>query len=683
MILRLPSLPLLFWTFLKIGSTAFGGLMSLIAVVENIVVEKMRLLSHEDILDGISLTTFLPGPISTNVVVYVGYRIRGKLGALVSLVGTILPSFCLITGLAMVYFEFGEIAWVESLFLGFIPSVVAIIVSTAWQMSLRTIKDWRQSAIAVLAAVMLIGVGGLYLTISLIIVAGGLGWWLFRPQVENDTRFPQSNFSAVWLNLIFSIALFQNYLSAYTITRQRFKSRTKLSLILCCLSLAVLISIGRMGGLGLSLTLFFIILAAGGLGWLLFPAKTDSAATFPQSNLSAVWLNLIFSIALFQNYLSAHTITRHRFKLPTILFLILCCLLLLGVILIRIGGLSLTLCSIVLAAGVGWWLLRPKTENEPQFPQSNLLIIWLNLIFSIALFQNYLSAQTITRQKFKSPTILSLLLCCLLLLGVILIRIGGLSLTLYSIVLAAGVGWWLFYPQVENDTKFPQSNLSIVWFDLIFCTALVQNYLFTHTITRQRFKSRTKLSLLFCCLPLAAFVWWLVQKSTLVYLFFTFATISLMLFGGAYVGIPLIQEIIVQDRSWLTPQQFADGIALGQITPGPIVISAAFIGYKVQGISGALAATVGIFLPPFFLTIGGTQILQWSKQSGQIQAAMQGIRPAVIGMIFAAAWIVAQTAPFNLISGSIFGLSLFVLLGWKINLIWLILAAGVTGLLFY
>ena len=176
-----PSLSHLFWTFLKIGSTAFGGLMSLIAMVENIVVVNMKLLRHEDILDGISLTTFLPGPISTNVVVYVGHRIRGKLGALVSLIGVILPSFCLITGLAAIYFKFGAISQVDRLFLGFIPTVTAVIVSAAWQMSRKTIKDWRQLAIAITSAILLIGVGGIYFTLFLMITSGWLGWFLFRP----------------------------------------------------------------------------------------------------------------------------------------------------------------------------------------------------------------------------------------------------------------------------------------------------------------------------------------------------------------------------------------------------------------------------------------------------------------------------------------------------------------------
>ncbi len=87
------SFPYLFWTFLKIGSTAFGGLMALISVVENAIVGRKKLLTHEDMLDGISLASCLPGPVAANVIAYVGYRIRGGLGALVTSTAVLLPSF--------------------------------------------------------------------------------------------------------------------------------------------------------------------------------------------------------------------------------------------------------------------------------------------------------------------------------------------------------------------------------------------------------------------------------------------------------------------------------------------------------------------------------------------------------------------------------------------------------------
>src|SRR3954470_24215346 len=88
-----PSLWLLFLSFLRIGSTAFGGFMALISVVQNEMVERKKLLANSEMLDGISLATVLPGPIAVNVVAYVGYKLRGAPGALASTIGVILPSF--------------------------------------------------------------------------------------------------------------------------------------------------------------------------------------------------------------------------------------------------------------------------------------------------------------------------------------------------------------------------------------------------------------------------------------------------------------------------------------------------------------------------------------------------------------------------------------------------------------
>ena len=90
------SLLHLFLTFLKIGSTAFGGFMALISVVQNYVVDRNKLISHPVMMDGISLATILPGPVAVNVVAFVGYQIRGIAGAIVCTVAVIIPSFILI-----------------------------------------------------------------------------------------------------------------------------------------------------------------------------------------------------------------------------------------------------------------------------------------------------------------------------------------------------------------------------------------------------------------------------------------------------------------------------------------------------------------------------------------------------------------------------------------------------------
>src|SRR3954471_24954910 len=91
-----PSLLSLFLDFLKIGATAFGGFMALISVVQHQIVDRRKLLPQSEMLDGISLATVLPGPVAVNVVAYVGYRLRGRLGALICAAGVILPSFILI-----------------------------------------------------------------------------------------------------------------------------------------------------------------------------------------------------------------------------------------------------------------------------------------------------------------------------------------------------------------------------------------------------------------------------------------------------------------------------------------------------------------------------------------------------------------------------------------------------------
>src|SRR5712691_4430342 len=114
-----PPLWFLFLSFLRIGSTAFGGFLALISVVQTEMVARKKLLPHGEMLDGISLATVLPGPIAVNVVAYVGYKLRGGPGALVSAIGVILPSFILIVALSAAYFHWGQIPAVNKLFLGF------------------------------------------------------------------------------------------------------------------------------------------------------------------------------------------------------------------------------------------------------------------------------------------------------------------------------------------------------------------------------------------------------------------------------------------------------------------------------------------------------------------------------------------------------------------------------------
>ncbi len=162
-----------------------------------------------------------------------------------------------------------------------------------------------------------------------------------------------------------------------------------------------------------------------------------------------------------------------------------------------------------------------------------------------------------------------------------------------------------------------------------------------------------------------------------------FSGLSLSLFGGGYVVIPVLENVFVHHLGWLTIKEFADGIALGQVTPGPIFISATFIGYKVAGFWGAVNATLFIFLPPALLMILFSHFLEKVKHSPYLRAAFKGLRPAVIGMIFSAVVTIARGADPGWISGVLFLLILFVVLYYKINVVYVIPLAGLAGLFLF
>jgi chromate transporter len=389
----------LFLLFLKIGSTAFGGFMALISVVQNYAVERKKLLSPGDMLDGVSLATVLPGPVAVNVVAYVGYRVRGGRGALASAAGVILPSFLLIVLLSYAYFRFGQIPAVGRFFLGFIPAVAAIILAAAWNMGTKAITGIAEAAIALAAAGLLLGVGGFAVTVSIIVLSGLAGRLLFP--------VPAS--------------------------------------------------------------------APG--------SRDDGAVKRPASG--------------------------------------------------RKGG-------------------------------------------------------------------------------------GAAS----RLIAAAGA---------------PLSVAPILGFNAPLLAKLLT----------------------------------------------VFGGMSILLFGGGYVFIPLIQQIVVDGHGWLTRQEFVDAIALGQVTPGPILISAAFIGYKVAGLAGAAAATIGIFTPPALVMLLATRFLDRIKRSGSIKAGLRGIRPAVIGMIAAAGIMVGRTAPLTWVSALIFGAAIIALLRFKVETAWIVPLAGAAGMLLY
>ena len=159
-----------------------------------------------------------------------------------------------------------------------------------------------------------------------------------------------------------------------------------------------------------------------------------------------------------------------------------------------------------------------------------------------------------------------------------------------------------------------------------------------------------------------------------------FSNISLTLFGGGYVFIPYLDKIIVEQLGWLTQREFIDSIAMGQITPGPILITATFIGYKINGIVGAFIATISIFLPSSVIIIFFSRVYYFFKKNAFFKIVIKGFKIGIIGLICYAGYIIMfREEIFNSFNIVIFIISFLILSKKIIHPLFLILTFGVLG----
>jgi Chromate transport protein ChrA len=158
---------------------------------------------------------------------------------------------------------------------------------------------------------------------------------------------------------------------------------------------------------------------------------------------------------------------------------------------------------------------------------------------------------------------------------------------------------------------------------------------------------------------------------------FIFLRIGAVTFGGGFVMIPEIENEVVNSHQWLTHQEFADATALGQITPGPVLIMATFVGYRVAGIFGALLSTLCVFLPSFLMTIAAGSSFRRFRANRQMQAFLRGVAPAVTGLLVAAAWSVARSGIHTIIGATMAVVILVILLRYRPNAFWVLMGAGV------
>ena len=398
------SLAALWWIFIRVACASFGGFMAMISVAQNAVVERRKLLTDRDVLDGLSLASVLPGPLAINVVAYIGYRLRGAAGAAVSVCAAILPACILMIAASFAYFRWGHLPAVDKIFMGVIPTVTAIVVAAGGRMCRTSVSNARTCILAVGSALAILVFPGIYTTLSIIFVAGIAGWrWFARAQSKQAVPQPET----------------------LTVEKE-----------------------------------------------------------------------------------------------------------------------------------------RPEQDRDGAIG-----------------------------------------------------RIGANMLALPASVSLA--------PLMSAD-------------------------------------------------PLLLFK-----------MFGVFAGMSMLMFGGGYVFVPLLQHIVVDDYGWVTRKEFIDAVALGQVTPGPIMVSATFIGFKLAGLPGALVATVGMFGPSALLTVLCARALNRIMESVGMQAALQGVRAATVGMVFAAAVLIGKSAAPTWLSLALFIATLIALLRYRVEAVWTVPAAGLIGFLMY
>jgi chromate transporter len=156
--------------------------------------------------------------------------------------------------------------------------------------------------------------------------------------------------------------------------------------------------------------------------------------------------------------------------------------------------------------------------------------------------------------------------------------------------------------------------------------------------------------------------------------------IDLFAFGGGQASLPLLFHEVVTARGWLDAQTFLDGIALGQVTPGPIVISATFIGYLLQGPAGGVVATVGIFLPSFLMVVGIAPYFPKIRDSPALSRAFGGIVASFAGLLISVTILFGLQIPWTLPRAAI-AAGAFLALAGKVKVYWVVIAGVALSLL--
>jgi chromate transporter len=160
-----------------------------------------------------------------------------------------------------------------------------------------------------------------------------------------------------------------------------------------------------------------------------------------------------------------------------------------------------------------------------------------------------------------------------------------------------------------------------------------------------------------------------------------FLKVGAFTIGGGLAMIAFIQDQVVGQFGWLTPREFIDGLALGQLTPGPVLMIAAYVGYKTAGTAGAAVAASAAFLPSFVIMLGVLPVLDRVRKLAWVRAVMKGMAPAVIGVLAVSLFRLAPAALPDPFAVAILAATLLVLVVFRIGAFKLMIAGAILGVL--
>jgi chromate transporter len=159
----------------------------------------------------------------------------------------------------------------------------------------------------------------------------------------------------------------------------------------------------------------------------------------------------------------------------------------------------------------------------------------------------------------------------------------------------------------------------------------------------------------------------LYQSVPLPNIFWFFFKTGFLVFGSGLVVVPFLKAYVVDQYHWLSNEAFLDAVAVGIVSPGPVVITATFVGYLTHQLSGAFVATAGMFMPSLIFVLIGTPLLRRYRRNGRVQGFIRGITVAVVGVLVGTSFLVARSSIHDWLSLALFAGALAVIWSkWKV-----------------